>query len=55
VEVKSGLKGSMQSLHLFLSEKKSDYGYRLSLENFADMGSIRVIPLYAAGAIRKDL
>jgi predicted AAA+ superfamily ATPase len=55
VEVKSGLKGSMQSLHLFLSEKKSDYGYRLSLENFADMGAIRVIPLYAAGILRKDL
>lgn len=53
VEVKSGVRGSMQSLHIFLSEKKSPYGYRLSLENFADMDSVKVVPLYAVGCVRE--
>lgn len=47
VEVKSGGSGKMQSLHLFMEEKKSAYGIRISLENFSSYGKIRVVPLYA--------
>jgi predicted AAA+ superfamily ATPase len=47
VEVKSGTKGSMQSLHLFMEEKKSKYGIRFSLENYAEYEKIKIIPLYA--------
>jgi uncharacterized protein len=47
VEIKSGRQGSMQSLHLFLQEKKAPYGVRFSLENFSTYDKIRVYPLYA--------
>lgn len=47
VEVKSGKKGSMQSLHLFLKEKKSPYGVRFSNEPYAAFETIQVWPLYA--------
>jgi predicted AAA+ superfamily ATPase len=47
IEVKSGTKGSMQSLYLFLEEKKLDFGIRLSLENFSEMEKIKIVPLYA--------
>lgn len=47
IEVKSGKKGSMQSLYLFLKEKNRPYGIRFSLENFSVYGQIRVYPLYA--------
>ena len=49
IEVKSGKQGKMQSLHLFMKEKKSEYGIRTSLENFSQYERIRVIPLYAIG------
>lgn len=49
VEVKSGTRGAMQSLHLFLGEKKAPLGLRVSQENFAAYGPIRVLPLYLAG------
>jgi len=52
IEVKSGKRGSMQSLHLFLSDKKCPFGVRTSSENFAAFDNIRVIPLYAIGNIR---
>lgn len=48
VEVKSGTRGSMQSLYIFLQEKKRSYGCRLSLENFSIYGQVLVVPLYAA-------
>lgn len=51
IEVKSGSKGSMNSMFLFLSEKNAKYGFRLSLENFAEYGNIKVYPLYALGNI----
>ena len=51
IEVKSGLKGSMNSMFLFLTEKNAKYGCRLSLENFAEYGNIQVYPLYALGNI----
>ncbi len=47
IEVKSGSKGSMNSMFLFLKEKKAKYGCRLSLENFAEYENINVYPLYA--------
>ncbi len=53
IEVKSGKKGSMQSLHLFLDEKKVPVGIRTSLENFGEMDRIRIYPLYAARSINK--
>jgi uncharacterized protein len=46
IEVKSGTKGSMQSMHLFMKEKKSTYGIRFSLENYSEYERIKVIPLY---------
>jgi len=47
VEVKSGTKGSMQSMFLFLEEKNGNYGIRTSLENFGKYNNIWVYPLYA--------
>jgi len=51
IEVKSGSSGKMQSMHLFLKEKKSEYGIRTSLENFAQYDKIKVYPLYAIGNV----
>ncbi|MCK5137840.1 MAG: DUF4143 domain-containing protein [Bacteroidales bacterium] len=47
LEVKSGIRGKMHSLRLFLSEKKTSYGIRASLENYAKYNNILVLPLYA--------
>lgn len=47
IEVKAGTKGAMQSMYLFLEEKKSDFGMRLSLENFSEMDKTKIYPLYA--------
>jgi len=47
IEVKSGNQGKMQSLFVFLKEKKQPYGIRTSLENFAQYDDIKVFPLYA--------
>ena len=54
IEVKSGTRGSMQSLHQFLKEKSSQLGVRCSSENFGHFNNINVIPLYAAGTIVKN-
>ena len=51
IEVKSGTKGSMQSLYLFLKEKKIKTGIRISQENFSMYNSINVFPLYAVSNI----
>lgn len=53
VEVKSGIKGSMQSMRIFLQQKGIDYGIRTSLENFSCYEDIRVYPLYAIKNIFK--
>ncbi len=53
IEVKSGIKGKMQSLRIFMEEKKCKFGIRTSLENFSKMKDIRIIPLYAIGKIYK--
>ena len=47
IEVKSGKKGSMQSLILFLKEKNRPYGIRFSLENYSRYGQILSCPLYS--------
>ncbi len=54
IEVKANRSGSMQSFHLFMNQKQSDYGVRTSLENFGSYDKIRVIPLYALSAIRES-
>jgi predicted AAA+ superfamily ATPase len=51
IEVKSGTIGKMQSMHLFLKEKQSEYGIRTSLENFVQYDKIKIYPLYAIGNI----
>jgi len=51
IEVKSGSKGSMQSMHLFLRERTLSCGIRLSTENFSSYENIQVVPLYAVGNI----
>ena len=47
IEVKSGSKGSMQSMRLFLEIKGIAKGIRTSLENFSSYEDILVYPLYA--------
>ncbi|MDR0937902.1 MAG: AAA family ATPase [Mediterranea sp.] len=51
IEVKSGTRGSMQSLRLFMEKKRLSVGIRTSLENFGQYGNIRVYPLYAIGNV----
>ena len=53
IEVKSGIKGKMQSLRIFMDEKKSKFGIRTSLENFNRMRNINIVPLYAIGQVLK--
>jgi len=53
IEVKSGKQGKMQSMHLFMKEKNSEIGIRISLENFAIYDKIKVFPLYATSTILK--
>lgn len=54
IEVKSGVKGSMQSMRIFLQQKGCDYGIRTSLENFSYYDDIQVFPLYAVKNIFKQ-
>ena len=53
IEVKSGTKGSMQSMYLFMKEKKIMIGYRLSFENFSSMDSVKIMPVYTAGKLSR--
>lgn len=53
IEVKAGTKGAMQSIYKFFEEKKSDFGIRTSLENFGQLGKIKIIPIYAIGIVFK--
>jgi uncharacterized protein len=55
VEVKAGTKGSMQSLYLFLKEKKLTQGFRISLENFSKMEQISILPVYAVNNLADNL
>ena len=54
IEVKSGKQGKMQSMWVFLEEKKSNYGIRTSIENFGQYDKIKVFPLYAIGKAVTD-
>jgi predicted AAA+ superfamily ATPase len=47
IEVKSGSKGSMQSLYIFIKEKNLNWGFRVSLENFSEINQVGIFPLYA--------
>lgn len=51
IEVKSGMRGAMQSMHLFLREKNLEEGIRFSLENFGKYQNINTIPLYAVSKL----
>jgi predicted AAA+ superfamily ATPase len=53
IEVKSGIRGKMQSMRLFIAEHNTKKGIRLSLENFADYEDIDVYPIYAVSSILK--
>jgi uncharacterized protein len=48
IEVKAATSGRMQSLRRFLEEDGGRMGMRLSQENTALVGNVRVFPLYAA-------
>ncbi|MDR0368880.1 MAG: ATP-binding protein [Bacteroidales bacterium] len=54
VEVKSGKKGSMNSLRIFMNEKQLHYGIRTSLENFGQLPEIDIYPLYAISNVLKN-
>ncbi len=54
IEVKSGVKGSMQSMRVFMREKGIRWGIRTSLENFSEYEDIRVWPLYSVWNALKD-
>ncbi len=47
LEVKAGTKGQMQSMRQFMAGRDSEYGIRISLENFSCFDKIKVLPLYA--------
>lgn len=53
IEVKAGTKGSMQSLYLFMNEKRKETGIRISQENFSTYRNIWVYPLYAVSNLNK--
>lgn len=50
IEVKSGVKGGMKSLWIFMREKKLSHGIRTSLENF---GRFEYVDAEANGAMRE--
>jgi hypothetical protein len=41
------MQGKMQSLQIFLKEKKISSGIRVSMENFGQYGNFQIFPLYA--------
>ncbi len=51
IEVKSGNKGAMQSMQLFLQSKKLSKGIRISQENFSSFDNFDIYPLYAISNI----
>ncbi len=55
VEIKSGIKGAMQSMFLFLKEKNLPLGLRFSLENYSQYQGVRSCPLYAIHEVLQEL
>lgn len=51
IEVKAGLTGRMKSLRMFMDEKSSKVGVRLSLEDFSKVNDVLIRPLYTAGIV----
>jgi len=51
IEVKSGVRGKMQSLRLFLTERKVKKGVKLSLDEFSIHANIWNYPLYAISSL----
>jgi len=51
VEVKSGKRGSMQSLAIFMEKHDGEFGVRLSLENVGRYDNVYILPVYIAGRI----
>jgi predicted AAA+ superfamily ATPase len=49
IEVKSGRRGGMQSLRVFMQDRGLQHGLRSSLEPFGRIGNVDVVPLYALG------
>ncbi len=47
VEVKSGIRGTMQSMRIFLKLRGFPHGLRVSLENFGRLNDVDILPLYA--------
>ena len=45
IEVKARTKGGMKSMYNFIEEKNSEYGIRISHENFSRYKNIKVIPV----------
>jgi predicted AAA+ superfamily ATPase len=54
VEVKSGIKGRMKSLRIFMEERGLKTGVRVSEENFGKYDQIRFLPIYAVGNLVSD-
>ena len=55
IEVKAGTRGSMQSLHRFMTERKSPLGLRLSHENVGRYENVLSLPLYLACLLPQEL
>jgi hypothetical protein len=51
LEVKSGFKGGMKSMRIFMQERNTPIGIRLSQENFGRYENILTMPVYAAGRL----
>lgn len=52
-EVKSGRQGKMQSMWQFFKAKNTNSGIRISLENYATVNGINILPLYAMSELIK--
>ena len=53
IEVKAGTTGHLKSLRLFMEEKKSRYGIRLSQQSLSMIDNIISLPLYMVGEINR--
>ena len=51
VEVKAGTRGHLQGLRVFCEGHPTAYALRVSAENFSAYQNVRVVPLYALGAV----
>ncbi|MFA6175549.1 MAG: ATP-binding protein [Phycisphaerae bacterium] len=55
VEVKSGIRGKLQSMNIFIEERNLKKGICFSPNNFYQSASISYMPIYMAGQITKPL